>query len=271
MLPFLISKKVRKIILKGSENANNICGAIQIFKEFGFEVHAFLKKGYGKDLGGNAMLNQLLLAESEVTWFRPRDVKGIDQEIDRYLSKQKCSDDEILILPEGSSHTGSLPGAMSLALDIQKNEEQLGITFSTIFVDAGTGFAAQALILGLGILEHPAKICVIDIGGCEENFFQRLDDWGEVLKGWGFSGTVAKEKVRIFKPESSKSFGSVSRQDLDFIHQLAKKSGILCDPIYSAKCLSMVKSLATHFSPPHLAIHSGGQTSLFGFTSKLLS
>ena len=56
------------------------------------------------------------------------------------------------IVPEGSFCKEAIVGASTLALDILKNEKELGIEFDHVFVDSGTGMTAMSLIYAFHIL-----------------------------------------------------------------------------------------------------------------------
>ena len=69
--------------------------------------------------------------------------------------------------------------------DICRNESISGVAFDHLFVEAGTGFMALALMLGMAWLEHPAVIHVLLLADHEDTFRDKLQRLhGEFVSSW---------------------------------------------------------------------------------------
>jgi 1-aminocyclopropane-1-carboxylate deaminase/D-cysteine desulfhydrase-like pyridoxal-dependent ACC family enzyme len=162
------------------------------------------------------------------------------------------------IIPEGGEVPECLEGAKTLAKSICQNEEELGIKFSEIIIDAGTGISALGLILGLHELGKEKEVHVFSMKISKETFFQKLNQF------------KINHNVFFHELTHHKSFGAVNKTLLNFIDDFAKKEGIFLDPIYSGKLFYelMTTEAIKLIDPKTLIIHSGGALALSGFADE---
>ena len=73
----------------------------------------------------------------------------------------------------------------------------------------------------------------------------------------------------LYSPSNAASFGSVNATVMQEIINWARSSGILLDPIYSAKLFYEAKKQIGKLSGNILLVHSGGQLGICGFYSEL--
>ena len=225
LLPLIAALEGTKVVLKGSAYSNFILGAVQLLTEHQIDYRLLLKKPNTAKIVGN--FRYLL-----------RMVPSY-----RFLSEGD-SIDGYRVIEEGGRSKEALEGAKTLAGSIIRNEEELGIKFSKVIIDAGTGLTASGLILGLKELGRKLEVHV-------------------------FSMKATKEEIEgefHFHPLTRyKAFGSIPQSVLDFVDDFAQREGIFLDPLYGAKMhleLSLKKELLDDRS---LIIHSGGALSLSGF------
>ena len=87
-----------------------------------------------------------------------------------------------LFLPEGASVAASLPGALYTCTSISsKMKKNKGISFDHIFIEAGTGFMACALILGLSWLKCHSLVHVLLLAEMGIGLFQTLKNCYEMF------------------------------------------------------------------------------------------
>lgn len=254
IVPFLQAKQINHLIIIAGPQSNNLLAALQIARELQLKITAFLLKPKSPIIQGNFKLSLLFLDEQEIIWVERADWAIVEHTAQTYLYQ---SNDKGFILNEGSSVPQALQGAMSLADDIHRNEQQLGITFQHIFIDAGTGFSAAALINRLHSINHPAIVHVLLLADSEELFKQKLEQW------LGFMS----QNYQCFYPQTARSFGSVNQEIKKEIKKVAREEGILLEPIYSGKLFYAARRYISehHLTGNVLIIHSGGLLTLSGF------
>ena len=261
LIPFL-KKSMQEVAIFGSPSSNNILALCLFLKESGISPYVFLQGKKPRSMHGNFQLISLLLEEEKTFWIdSDQSYEEIVQEYENKLEKS------FLWVPQGSSCKHALPGALSLAEDIALNEKEHNICFDHIFVDAGTGFSAAALLLGLGKLQKKAHVTVVQLAGSDFKFYLMLEECKKFFQDlYGEKPNLPSFEVE--RPKLAKSFGSVSKTHMNFIKDFAKNEGILLDPIYNAKLFLHAKEKIENekLKGNILLIESGGTFSLSGFS-----
>lgn len=254
IIPFLITEKITHLIIIAGPQSNNLLAALQIARELKLAVTAFLLKPKSSEIKGNFKLSLLFLNTEDIVWVERSDWEHVEQTAHNYLQQLNHPG---FVLNEGANVLAAMSGSMSLAYDIQKNESQLGFKFQHIFIDAGTGFSAAALINGLCTIQHQALVHVLLLADNELLFTAKLHQW------LGFT----PKHYRCFYPQTARSFGSVNQTIKNEIKRLAMEEGILADPIYSAKLFHETRRYITeqNIKGTTLIIHSGGVLTMAGF------
>ncbi|MEM8887471.1 MAG: pyridoxal-phosphate dependent enzyme [Bacteroidota bacterium] len=265
LLPMLERKQIKQVILLGGEHSNHLPAIIQLLRERGIGFKVCVKESHQAQKKGNRFLLHLLIHEEEIEYLDSQAWKNAEE----YLLNTYGN--EAFILPEGASCKASLAGAASLSLDIRRNEEEHDLAFDHIFLDAGTGMSSAGMILAQSQVKHPAHIHVVLMAGEKEEFQQQLQsyarDWQEIF------GEEVREfpPLHLYYPQSGKSFGSINQEVLKTIRQMARKEGLLLDPVYNAKLFqSALQQINKQQMKGNICIvHSGGGSGLMGFAEKL--
>jgi 1-aminocyclopropane-1-carboxylate deaminase/D-cysteine desulfhydrase len=254
LMPFLIEEGIQHLIIIGGPQSNNVLAALQLAREFKLKVTVFLIKPWKVELKGNFKLSRLFIEEQEIIWVAREDWAQVNDLAQKYLHTLH---EPGFILQEGASVPQAMQGAMSLADDIVANEQFLGINFNHIFIDAGTGFSAAALLKGLEQLSHPALVHVLLLADSAEVFKEKLVSWA------GF----APENYECFYPSTAKAFGAVNQTIKNEIKRLAREEGILADPIYAGKLFYESRRFieTAELRGNVLIIHSGGTLTMPNF------
>lgn len=254
LMPYLMEQGIKHLIIIAGPQSNNLLAALQMAREFQLEVKVFLLRPYRADIKGNFKISLLFLEQKDIVWVARENWFEVEN-----IAKAHCAtmNEPAFILSEGASVSEAMPGALSIAKDILDNERALGIRFDHIFVDAGTGFSAIALIKGLQDCNHQAMVHVVLLADTELVFKHKLLDW---------VGSKPNN-YRCYLPQTAKAFGAVNASIMNEIKRVAKEEGILLDPIYSAKLFheSRARIVSDNLKGNVLIIHSGGVLSLAGF------
>lgn len=254
LMPYLIEQEIKHLLIIAGPQSNNLLAALQLAREFNLKVTVFLIKPWKLERKGNFKLSSLFLDEHEIIWVSREEWAQVNEQAQNYL---KTLNETGFVLQEGASVAQALTGAMSLAEDICDNEAFLNCHFQHIFVDAGTGFSAAALIKGLNVLEHPAQVHVLLLADDEETFKSKLNSWLN----------FAPINYDCFSPTTARAFGSVNQTIKNEVKRLAREEGILADPIYAAKLFYEARQFieSNSLKGNVLIIHSGGTLSIPNF------
>lgn len=254
LIPFFIKNHMEHLIIIAGPQSNNLLSALQVARELKLSVSVFLLKPKTTAIQGNFKLSLLFLNEDELIWIPREDWHRVNNLAFEYLTGLNKKG---FILEEGASVPEALDGAMSLAEDILRNEQELGQTFEHIFIDAGTGFSAAALIYGLEKARHKAMVHVLLLADDKTVFQEKLKHW------IGYN----PNNYTCFYPKTARSFGSLNQSIKNEIKRMAYEEGILTDPIYSAKLFHETRRYVVEEGVRGrvLIIHSGGALTLSGF------
>lgn len=217
-------------------------------------VTSYLIQPWKLEQRGNYKLSRLFLEEHEIQWVTRDNWPHVNELAYQYLN---TLNEHGFVLEEGASIPEALRGAVTLAEDIVVNEQVLGFSFDHIFVDAGTGFSAAALINGLQQLNHRARIHVLLLADNEAVFRDKLTQWlGQVPNNF-----------LCFYPTTAKDFGAVNQTIKNEVKRLAREEVILADPIYAAKLFYEARKCiqSERLTVKVLIIHSGGTLTMPGF------
>lgn len=254
VLPFLQKNKEKRVGLIGSVYSNHILSFLQLLRQEGFKIKLFLEKPKTSDCKGNYFFLSLLLKPEETEWIEN--------------SKTFIPDKSLIWIPMGACMKEAFAGALTLALDILENEDELQTEFAHVFIDAGTALSAIALILGFSFLQKKSKIHVVLMAGSQKDFGEKLIFYHNYLESSLKKSVPFPLDFALLEPCTAKSFGSVNQSVLQCITKTAQSEGILLDPIYTSKLLLTAQKMP--LEGPTLWIHSGGVSSLTGFQEPLI-
>ncbi|MEM6268604.1 MAG: pyridoxal-phosphate dependent enzyme [Bacteroidota bacterium] len=271
LLPYLQREQFDAVLLVGGASANHTVAALQLLRASGIEPITFTR-ALPRSNAGNHLLFRLLTAGKDVRTFA--DETARQSAIHEVQSTLEAAGKRTFLLPEGAFVPESLPGAGSLADDIQRNERAHHLQFNHIFIDSGTGLSAAALILGLQNAGHPAQVHVVEMAHTDARHTLRpvLDQCQQWRRAAGLNvPELDAERYRSYPPVTARAFGSVNRTVFNAIHRYAREFGVLTDPIYSAKLFLTAEKIIseTDLRGNILLIHSGGAQTLPGFAARL--
>lgn len=271
LMPFLLKESFDEVIVIGGINSNNVLGLVQLLIENRIAPRLFLRGDPSRPMLGNGLLLQLLAAGSAVRWLTREEWPRVEEIAHQYVQEQQDLGKRVFVVPEGASCEPSLAGALTLALDFQRNEEQLGHHFEHIFIDAGTGLSAIGLLLGLAYSQAPNHVHILLLADDEGSFLKQLARFHAAFEKLIAQPCPLPHRFTVYRPQTAPSFGSTNAQVWDEIRGVAQREGFFLDPIYSAKLfLEARRIIAEQNLGGHaLLVHGGGALALAGFPEKL--
>ncbi|WP_176736642.1 pyridoxal-phosphate dependent enzyme [Oligoflexus tunisiensis] len=258
------------ILAWGGSRSQHLLGLLALGRELGLDVRLLVKEGSPRQAQGPDLLWPLLTTPDTVTMISRAEWPQVEHRAQKEQAALTAAGKKVFLVREGGAQVEALWGALTLPLDIVAQEKVLGFSFTRIWVDAGTGLTAQALILGLGLLQHRAQVEVLLCAGDAGTFARDLERRrGELSVALQTEIPLAAWRCHV--PGTARSFGSTNQAVFLEIARTAREHGVLLDPIYSAKLLMKVREAQPEWAPEDrvLILHSGGMLSLFGFPAEL--
>ncbi|MCW8905227.1 hypothetical protein [Sedimenticola sp.] len=275
LIPALEHSGNNRIILIGSAHSNNVVGLAQLLRSRGIDVSALIKAPGNNQLVGNHLLLTMLLPHDRMQYVSHPDWPQVEEIAEQMVARLKQQGISAAVIPEGGYSEAVLPGILTLAADLQRNGEELGVEFQDIWTDSGTGVSAIGLLLGMRLLGI-TKPCVhiTRIAGYPDEFRQRYDQFERWLERLTQKPLPeARPQVRFIQPATAASYGSVNQTILRESWAIARETGLLMDPVYSVKHFYTVKCEMERQAPngPQLILYNGGTLGMCGFQSRLAS
>ena len=266
IIPFLKQQGIEEVVVIGGANSNNVLSAAQTLTENHIKITPFLL-GPPTRKQGNLRLLSLFVDDSDIHWFSRSQWGRCEEFANAYSAERTLRGLKTFVLPEGAHHRLALPGSLTLPLDILRNEREAGVRFDHIFIDSGTGMIAQSLLAGGAVLGMKAFVHVVVLAGSYEEFQSGLT---RVIQYAGeFLGVPLNllPDYRKYSPATARSFGSANKTVFKEIQRIARESGIITDPVYSAKLFLTARQAIRDqaLKGNILLIHSGGGLTLTGF------
>ncbi|KAL8580934.1 hypothetical protein ACOMHN_039634 [Nucella lapillus] len=271
-LEFLMAEAVeqgcRHVITCGSIQSNH-CRAVAVCaRRLGMIPHLLLRTEAEdvKECGceGNVLLNRLFGANiylvpkycSYLTHLAPR-MEQLAQHI------QSTNGESSYLVPVGGSNTVGLFGYLTAFEELR----QQGVTeqYDDLVFPCGSGGTAAGLAIANYLSGSNLRLHGISVSDNAAYFYQHVE---ECLEALGLGHLKARDLLRVVDGYKGRGYGLSTTQELEFIHQVAMKTSVVLDPVYTGKAtLGMVTEMNNHpeaFEGRRvLYIHTGGMFGLF--------
>lgn len=263
LLKWIEQTKPEKTIVIGSAFANHVSGITQLLIENGLPFEIWLKEAHSEELKGNRFLLHLLFDANRIKWLNKKDWEEAQA-----IAFENPLRDGVFYMPEGGNCAASVPGVLTLFHDVLRNEQESGLQFDHIFVDAGTGLTATLMVVLASCLPQVRHLNVVQMAGDGPYFEMALQKAKEWIHPFYAEIDSNEPSYSLHKPLTGKSFGSTNTRIKQAIERIARTEGVLTDPIYSAKLFITAEAIIKEDSLEGnvLIIHSGGGTGLMGFS-----
>jgi 1-aminocyclopropane-1-carboxylate deaminase len=250
LAPALIAAGTTDAVVLGARNSNNVLAAAQLLAEAGIRCHLVLRAAADSRLPDTVFdLVRQLVPDERITHV-PRHEWDRHAELARGLLAETGGTGAII--PEGGSRLESIPGAMTLGLDICRNEQAVGREFADIFVEAGTGLSAIGLALGLAAAAPRRRTLHVLCTAVS------CTDFLALYRRWTMA--VGDRAPHVMAHETSSGPPPLPAATMADITAASRATGVLFEPHYSGRLLPVVaRMLATGAAgPDSLLVHTGG-------------
>lgn len=271
LLPAMMQDKPAEAVLIGSAYSNHVLSFSQLLRENEIEPILFLIGDSDCKMQGNLLFSSLIVDQKNIHWIDRSKWHDIDQIAENYAQERAQQNIRALIVPLGANCSAALPGSITLALDILRNEKEMGLTFDHIFIDSGTGLTSCALLLSFAHLRKSTFLHIIQIAGDQDEFHKTLADRQKDFESLIKEPVPSPTLFKLYTPSLAPSFGAVNTTIFKTIAEIARKEGFLTDPVFTAKLFYEGKKILAeqNIQGNILFIHSGGGLGLTGFQDEL--
>ena len=170
----------------------------------------------------------------------------------------------------GSSPVGCL-GYVACAEELSQQEASMGIKFKQIIVANGSGGMHAGLVAGMIALDQsPCRVKAFSVLAPQARAYsQTIEMISSTLLKLGSNATVAADAVQISGSQLGEGYGLPTKAMLEAVRILARKEGLLLDPVYSGKAfaglLAAIHAGEIANKEAVLFVMSGGTPGLYAY------
>ncbi len=178
-------------------------------------------------------------------------------------------------IPAGASdHPLGGLGFANWAMEVERQEAELGLFFDTVVVCTVTGSTQAGMIAGFAAQERPRRVLGIDASATPEKTREQLARIARfTAEAIGLGRDLAEEEIVLLDGYHAGVYGVPDGATLDAIRLCARLEGVLTDPVYEGKSMAgLVDLVANGAIEPGsrvLYAHLGGQPALAAYADVL--
>ena len=167
------------------------------------------------------------------------------------------------VIAEGCSMPVGSWGYIEAAAEIRAAQEELGVTFDAIVHAVGSGGTSAGLELGARLHGLAAKVWGVNVCDDEAYFREHIYDLiARTQEAYQLDLPLSRGDIGLIDGYVGDGYGKARPQELEHLTALARREGIVLDPVYGNKAFF---ALMQELDGPRLAdaknilfIHTGG-------------
>lgn len=178
---------------------------------------------------------------------------------------------------EGSMHRpwGAI-GYVNAMIELSEQAATRGIAIDHLVLATSSGGTHAGLLAGARLLDSPTAILGVSMSETREEIARVVGDIGSRTLS-EFAGTGPSKgigEVTVLDDYTGGGYGVLNAQIVQAIGLVAKKEGILLDPVYTGKAMAGLVDLCrkAYFRPTEnvVFLHTGGTPALFPYRHEIL-
>ncbi|MCL4151263.1 UNVERIFIED_CONTAM: hypothetical protein GTU68_056208 [Idotea baltica] len=258
------------LLTSGGLQSNHVRQTGAIAARFGLECYAALyqPEGAGGDAyeaSGNFLLDDLLGIKSSVV--------GEDDVKEKLLGLQtsiRSRGGTPYTIPVGASDDVGALGYVLCAAELAIQFRELGIEPSHVFVSTGSAGTQAGLVAGFAVLGMSTSVIGVAVSEDrqkkEKAVFRLVV---ELLARLGLGSTVGEDRITVLDDWVGAGYGRCTTKSTEAITLVARKEGILLDPVYTGKgmagMLDCIRASSVGRVIDPVFVHTGGTPALFAY------
>jgi len=259
------SKKCNVTITTGDLHSNHARLTAAASRKIGAKPILLLKGKRPGVVAGNLMLDYLFGAE--VRYF-DGERKDIPSEMERIREEVERTGARCYMIPRGGASAHGVLGYANAIFELKEQLRDNAEKLEYIVFATGTGATQAGLLLGAKLANLKAKIIGISAGRPASEITSDVKHL--VADGANLLGTrvdIPSADIIVDENYTCGGYAVVTKEVTDLIETVARKEGLLVDPVYSGKgMLGLFGLTAKGYFPKGshvLFIHTGGTPIIF--------
>jgi L-cysteate sulfo-lyase len=277
-LEFLIADAIEKgadmLVTQGAVQSNHVRQTAAAACKFGLDCHALLERrvpGREDDYEttGNVLFDQMFGTSLE---FRPA---GLDMNAEALAATEKlaAAGRKPYFIPGGGSNEIGALGYVSCAYELLDQIKANDLDVGWIVLATGSAGTHAGMLAGLHAAGSTIPVMGISVRQPEDKQIAAVHKLTVLTASQLTDTPIGVEKVIVDDGYVGAGYGQPAQGTLDAINLIARREGLLFDPVYSGKGLAGMIGLAgqNFFESDKdvIFLHTGGAAALFAYGNQL--
>jgi L-cysteate sulfo-lyase len=279
-LEFLIADALEKgadiLVTQGAVQSNHVRQTAAAACKFGLDCHALLERRVPDrapdyEITGNVLLDHIFGASIE---FRPT---GLDMNAEALAVCESfaASGRKPYFIPGGGSNEIGALGYVSCALELIDQIYHQKLNVGWIVLASGSAGTHAGMLAGLHLAASEIPIMGISVRHQAAKQIETVHRLAASTAALLNDAPLGVEKVIIDDRYVGAGYGQPTTGTLDAINLIARREGLLLDPVYSGKGLAgLIGLVSERFFEPEkdvVFLHTGGSAALFAYDKQLVT
>lgn len=277
-LEFLIADAIENgadmVVTQGAVQSNHVRQTAAAACKFGLDCHALLERRVPDraddyETTGNVLFDQMFGTSLE---FRPA---GLDMNAEAMAATEKlaAAGRKPYFIPGGGSNEIGALGYVSCAYELLDQIKANNLHVGWIVLATGSAGTHAGMLAGLHAAESTIPVMGISVRQPEEKQIAAVHKLAVLTAAQLTDTPLGVEKVIVDDGYVGAGYGQPTQGTLDAINLIARREGLLFDPVYSGKGLAGMIGLAgqNFFESDKdvIFLHTGGAAALFAYGNQL--
>ncbi len=281
----LTGNKVRKLELLAADAKEKgcdflvTCGGIQsnharataiVASMLGMGSYLILRGEEPDYFQGNLLLDKILGAR--IKFITPLEYKNRNEIMQEACSELELEGKKGYIIPEGGSNALGSMGYVDAVCEIKSQLEEAGTEMDAVIVPLGSGGTYTGLLVGAKYFGWETKIIGVNVCDDQKYFRNKVKEISSDMNSlFKLDVKLEDDDIRIFDSYVGAGYAKSRREERDLISQIASKTGMFLDPVYTVKSFLGMQKEAENGGLDNveriLFWHTGGVFGLFSFNT----
>jgi|TARA_B110000116_G_scaffold45148_1_gene37400 L-cysteate sulfo-lyase len=271
-----IANKSDVVITAGAVQSNHCRQTAAAATKLGMECIIVAKPSWSKDYNGNLFLDELLgaklvLIEDDNEALDQGGKLSMEETIDKLMTDLKNEGKSPYYIPVGGSNSIGSLGYISMTMELVSQANEMDIEIGSMVAASGSGGTQTGMILGADVEKSGIQAVGMGISSDASVVIPKLTDLCNQTSKYYDLGLNYEEKDIIFNDNYiGEGYGIPSEEMIEAVKLLARKEGIILDPVYSGKAFAgmvdLIKKGYFDKSKAVVFIHTGGTPALFVYS-----
>jgi D-cysteine desulfhydrase len=225
---------------------------------------------------GNVILDRL--AGAEIIWVTAAEYARRDEIFEREVARLRAAGHVPYVIPEGGSNALGAWGYVAAAEELAADLAALRPAPTTIVYACGSGGTGAGLVIGARWLDFASqgiRVAGFNVTDTSEHFVAAIHAITAAFdERHGTDTRIAQSEIEIIDGYVGAGYGKADPAELALIRDIARREGILLDPVYSGRAFyGMWKEIErdrARFGERVVFVHTGGIFGLLAEAGELL-